>query len=317
MTAGGTHRGLRASRAEQLLNKLRPVDPVGVVRWQLAHQHLDDIRALDAKMKAVRAQIAALVDGTGTRLTELYGIGPVIAGRILAEVDTIDRFPSKDHFASYNGTAPIDVSSGEQVRHRLSRAGNRRLNHALHMMAVTQIRQPNTVGRRYYERKRLEGKTPKEAMRCLKRRLSDVVYWQLVADRRATIAACASATTPTRTPSTSTSAAKPALPVAPPRKPPHPTGSTGSSRSTGKTAGSSASKSSTRAAGSAKTSSTRRTSSPDPAAETTPASVPDRRPQIGARSRGQGWRSHPPGYGLDPGEDDDTIPPREQPRLNT
>jgi transposase len=279
LTAGGTHRGLRASRAEQLLAKLRPVDPVGVVRWQLAHQHLDDIRALDAKMKAVRAQIAALVDGTGTRLTELYGIGPVIAGRILAEVETIDRFPSKDHFASYNGTAPIDASSGEQVRHRLSRAGNRRLNHALHMMAVTQIRQPDTVGRRYYERKRLEGKTPKEAMRCLKRRLSDVVYWQLIADRRATIAACASATTPRRTPSTSTSAAKPALPVAPPRKPPHPTGSTGSSRSTGKTTGSSASKSSTRAAGSAKTSSTRRTSSPNPAADTTTAPVPDRRPK--------------------------------------
>jgi transposase len=98
---------LRATTPEVHRGKLRPVDPVGVVRWQLAHQHLDDIRALDAKMKAVRAQIAALVDGTGTRLTELYGIGPVIAGRILAEVDTIDRFPSKDHFASHNGTAPI------------------------------------------------------------------------------------------------------------------------------------------------------------------------------------------------------------------
>jgi len=284
LTPGGTHRGLRASRAEQLLAKLRPVDPVDVVRCQLAHQHLDDIRALDAKMTAVRAQIAALVDGTGTRLTELYGIGPVIAGRILAEVETIDRFPSKDHFASYNGTAPIDASSGEQVRHRLSRAGNRRLNHALHMMAVTQIRQPETIGRRYYERKRLEGKTPKEALRCLKRRLSDVVYWQLVADRRATITQCGSATTPTRTRPTSTSATTPVPRTAPPRRPPHPTASTGSSHSTGKTAASSASKSSTPAVGSPKTSSTKQKTRAEATRKprTSSAAVPDRRPTSAA-----------------------------------
>ncbi len=105
----------------------------------------------------------------------MYGIGPVIAGRILAEAGDIIRFATKDAFASYNGTAPIDVSSGDQIRHRLSRAGNRRINHALHMMAVTQIRNPGTPGRLYYERKRTEGKTPKEALRCLKRRLSDLV----------------------------------------------------------------------------------------------------------------------------------------------
>src|SRR6266566_3952763 len=104
-------------------------------------------------MKAVREQISSLVENTGTTMTDLYGVGPIIAGRILAEVETIDRFPSKDHFASYNGTAPIDASSGDQVRHRLSRAGNRRLNHALHMMAVTQIRNRGSPGRAYYERK--------------------------------------------------------------------------------------------------------------------------------------------------------------------
>ena len=97
----------------------------------------------------------------------------MIAARILAETRDVARFASKDKFASYNGTAPIDVSSGEQVRHRLSRAGNRRINHALHMMAVTQIRYPGTSGRRYYERKRTEGKTPKEALRALKRKISD------------------------------------------------------------------------------------------------------------------------------------------------
>jgi transposase len=72
----------------------------------------------------------------------------------------VARFATKDKFASYNGTAPTGVSSGDQLRHRLSRAGNRRNCHALHMMAVTQIRYPGTAGRRYYERKRTEGKTP-------------------------------------------------------------------------------------------------------------------------------------------------------------
>lgn len=152
LTPGGTHRGLRANRAQQLLDKLRPDDPVAQVRLQLAERHLEDIRALDAKMKTVRSQIEELLHSTGSHLVDLYGVGPVIAGRILAEVETIDRFPSKDHFASYNGTAPIDASSGDHVRHRLSRAGNRRINHALHMMAVTQIRYPASTGRIYYER---------------------------------------------------------------------------------------------------------------------------------------------------------------------
>src|SRR6516225_4210970 len=138
-------------------------------------------------MKAIGAQIAAAVTATGTTLMSLFGSGPVIAGRLLAETGDVARFATKDKFASYNGTAPIDASSGEQARHRLSRAGNRRINHALHMMAVTQIRYPGTAGRRYYERKRTEGKTPKEALRCLKRRLSDLVYRQMVADAQGRI----------------------------------------------------------------------------------------------------------------------------------
>lgn len=257
LTPGGTHRGLKASRAQQLLDKLRPDNPVAQVRLQLAGQHLDDIRALDAKMKSVRTQISELVEATGSHLADLYGIGPVIAGRILAEVETIDRFPSKDHFASYNGTAPIDASSGEQVRHRLSRAGNRRINHALHMMAVTQIRQPDSPGRGYYERKRLEGKTPKEALRCLKRRLSDVVYWQLVADQPGRIKTCGSPTTATPTPPTSTSPKPSSSLDAPPPRPRSRPASTASSPSTGKTTASSASKSSTPTPASAPTSSSK------------------------------------------------------------
>ena len=96
---------------------------MGRVRVHIARDHLADIRALDARLKFIAAQIAALVTASGTGLTGLYGIGPVIAGRILADVGDVARFATKDAFASYNGTAPIDVSSGDQIRHRLSRAG--------------------------------------------------------------------------------------------------------------------------------------------------------------------------------------------------
>lgn len=259
LTPGGMARKLGAGKARRALALLRPDTPVDVVRIQLAHEHVADIESLDTKIKATGRQIGELVASSATHLTDLYGIGPVIAGRILAEVENINRFPSRHHFASYNGTAPIDASSGEQVRHRLSRAGNRRLNHALHMMTVTQIRQPNSPGRGYYERKRLEGKTPKEALRCLKRRLSDIVYWQLVADRASTIEPCGSPTTATPTPPTSNSPRPSSsldAPQSPPRSRP---ASTGSSPSTGKTTDSSASKSSTQTNGSPPTSSSKPT----------------------------------------------------------
>ena len=114
----------------------------------------------------------------------LNGIGPSGAARLLGDIGDVSRFPTKAHFASWNGTAPLDASSGEQTRHRLSRAGNRRINRALHIMAVVQLRHPTTDGRRYYDRRLAEGKTPMEAMRALKRRLSDVVYRQLVNDQK-------------------------------------------------------------------------------------------------------------------------------------
>lgn len=246
LTPGGMRRELSANKAQALLAQIDPGDNVSRIRVQIARDHLADIRALDARLKHIRTQVAALVTSSGSTLTALFGIGPVIAGRILAEAGDVGRFASKDAFASYNGTAPIDVSSGDQIRHRLSRAGNRRINHALHMMAVTQIRNRGSAGRQYYERKRNEGKTPKEALRCLKRRLSDLVYWQLIADQRSTIEECGSPTTPTPTRSTSTSPASRSRPAAPPSRPPCRTAPTASSRSTGKTAASSASRSSTR-----------------------------------------------------------------------
>jgi transposase len=257
LTPGGMRRELTANKAQALLARIRPADDVGRVRVHIARDHLAGIRALDARITYIGTQIAALVTASGTGLTALFGIGPVIAGRLLAEVGDVARFATKDAFASYNGTAPIDVSSGDQIRHRLSRAGNRRINHALHMMAVTQIRYPGTDGRRYYERKRNEGKTPKEALRCLKRRLSDLACYQLLADRRGTIGTCGSPTTPPPTRPASTSPASRSHRAAPPSRPPHRPAPKGSSRWTGKTAASSASRSSTPAPASTTTSSKR------------------------------------------------------------
>jgi transposase len=94
------------------------------------------------------------------------------------------RCTTRHHYAAYNGTAPIEASSGGRKRHRLNPRGNRKLNHALHLIAICQLRQPNTAGRVFYERKLEEGETKKEAIRSLKRRLSDVVYRQLVEDNR-------------------------------------------------------------------------------------------------------------------------------------
>ena len=112
---------------------------------------------------------------------DLYGVGPAGAARILADVGEVARFPDRNHLASWTGTAPLDASSGEQVRQRLSRAGNRRLGHVLHIAAIVQIRH-DTAGRAYHRRRLAESKTPMEALRRLKRRISDAVYRQLAAD---------------------------------------------------------------------------------------------------------------------------------------
>jgi transposase len=177
----GAPRFLSAMQASALLATVRPRDVAGRTRRRLAAELLAEIVVLDRKLKASDQQLRDAVTAAGSGLPGLYGIGPVGAARIVGDVGDVRRFASKAHFASWNGTAPIDASSGQQQRHRLSRAGNRRINRVLHIMAIVQIRH-DTEGRAYYQRKLAAGKTPMEALRCLKRRLSDVVYRQLVAD---------------------------------------------------------------------------------------------------------------------------------------
>ena len=178
---GGAKRFLSAGQAQALLDSVAPTDVAGRVRHQLATELLAEIVVLDAKMKASDKTLRKAVAATGTGLLDLYGIGPASAARILGDVADVARFATRDRFASWNGTAPLDASSGEQQRHRLSRAGNRRINRALHIMAIVQIRH-DTEGRAYFRRRVAAGKTKIEALRALKRRLSDVVYRQLVAD---------------------------------------------------------------------------------------------------------------------------------------
>ncbi len=172
---------LSTNTAAKLLRRARPKHPAGRVRRRLASEVVRDVRALDRRIAQLDERIAVEVEASGTTLTEIFGVGPILAAKIVGIVGDVSRFPSKAHFASYAGVAPIEASSGEVVRHRLSLAGNRRLNQVMHMIAVCQARS-DTRGGAYHRKKLAEGKSRREAMRCLKRRVSDAVYGALVAD---------------------------------------------------------------------------------------------------------------------------------------
>jgi transposase len=184
LTPGQAKQDITALQARGILASVRPRDLAGKTRRRLAAEQLTELVAVEKKIKALTKELRAMVITRGSTLMDLPGVGPVVAARILADVGDVVRFADRNRFASWTGTAPLDASSGEQIRHRLSRAGNRKMNHMLHIAAATQIRL-ETEGRRYYRRKLAEGKTRMEAMRCLKRRISDAVYRQLLADARA------------------------------------------------------------------------------------------------------------------------------------
>jgi transposase len=185
---GGAKKDLSAAQAKALLATVRPREAAGKARRRVAAELIADLERVYRRKRAADKELKQLVAVTGSTLMDLHGIGSSGAARLLVEVGDITRFPSRAHFASWNGTAPIDASSGDQVRHRLSRAGNRQINRALHIMATVQLRNP-TEGRAYYDRQKADGKTSMEAMRCLKRRLSDIVYRQIVDDAKTAAAA--------------------------------------------------------------------------------------------------------------------------------
>jgi transposase len=175
---GGAPRQLSADRATRLLTAIRPASTVDLERKAIARQLIADVRRVDRALLENRRRCQQAVASSGSTLTDIFGISDVLAAKILGHTGDITRFASADHYASYTGTAPVEASSGEQTRHRLSRAGNRSLNHALHIAARVQTMHPGP-GRSHYQRKRAEQKTSPEALRSLKRQLAKVVYRQL------------------------------------------------------------------------------------------------------------------------------------------
>jgi transposase len=178
---GGAVRRLSADQAVAVLSGCRAKTAVEKARKIQAHGLIGDVRRLDAQLKASKRAIVEAVSAVPTCLGELSGVGPVATCIILAHTGDIRRFASADDYASYNGTAPIEASSGPRKRHRLNPRGNRQLNHAMHIIAFSQLSHAG-IGRDYYDRKLAEGKTQKEAVRALKRRISDAVYRLLVRD---------------------------------------------------------------------------------------------------------------------------------------
>ena len=183
LVAGGLSRNLSAARAASELRRVRGADAVGLERRRVAHELLGEVRRVDAELSALKARITVAIAASGTRVTDVFGVGPIVAAYLLGYSGDVARFATAGHYARYNGTAPIEASSGARFRHRLNPRGNRQLNHAIYMAALTQVGH-DTAGRAYYLRKQVEGKSKKEAMRALKRRVSDAVYRQLLADAR-------------------------------------------------------------------------------------------------------------------------------------
>jgi len=182
LVPGGVGLRMTATAAAQHISRLpAPANPVERERQQIARDLLADLDGHDTSIRDIKKRIRAAVTEHASSVSAIHGVGPVVAALIVGHTRDVRRFPTRHHFASYNGTAPIEASSGDHVRHRLNPRGNRQLNHALHMIAVSQLRRP-TAGRDYYDKKIADGKSPKEAMRALRRRISDNVYAHLRAD---------------------------------------------------------------------------------------------------------------------------------------
>ena len=147
LVPGGAPTDLTAAKAAALVRRLRPGSATAACRRQLARDLLGDLRRVDARLADNKTQLQAALAATASTLTQIHGLGVILAAKLLGHVGDIGRFPSQDHFASYTATAPLDASSGNQQRHRLNTGGNRQLNAALHTIAVCQARDPGP-GRR-------------------------------------------------------------------------------------------------------------------------------------------------------------------------
>jgi transposase len=188
LVGGGIKKELYASDLQRFLDQFVPTTEVERIRVELVTELLEDIRRLDALLKASHRRIRDAVRASGTSVTEMFGVGPVIAAIVIGYSGDIARFANRDHYAAYNGTAPVEYSSGGRVSHRPSRRGKPqpqpRNSHGGDQPAPPS----HSEGRAYFDRRVDEGKTRREALRALKRHLSNAVYRHLVADKARAIA---------------------------------------------------------------------------------------------------------------------------------
>lgn len=184
LVAGGAPRTITVGSASALLRTVRPASAVERARKELCWDLVRDLKALDASLADIEKRMAAVLDQTGSRLRTVDGVAAVTAVRLIGRTGQASRFRSEHAFAAYVGAAPIEIASGDRSHHRLSRSGDRRLNSTIHMIAVTQVRMTNSIGRAYFDKKIAEGKTRNEAMRCLKRRLANHIWRLMIADER-------------------------------------------------------------------------------------------------------------------------------------
>lgn len=181
---GGAGLAITSKSASGMLRAVRPATPCERTRKELAQDLVRDLRAVDVSLAAIERRMSAALDEQGTRLRQVDGVGSITAVRLIGRTGRASRFPTADAFATYAGVAPIEVASGERTRHRLSRSGDRQLNSAIHLIAVTQVRMSNSTGRSYFDTKIAEGKTRNEAMRCLKRRLANHLWRLMITDEQ-------------------------------------------------------------------------------------------------------------------------------------
>lgn len=181
---GGAPRPITASSASKLLRTVRPANPVEQTRKDLARDLVRELKSIDSSLSDIEVAMTAVLDDSESRLQTIDGVGPVTAVRLIGRTGRPSRFRSCHAFAAYVGAAPVEVASGEAARHRLSRSGDRRLNSTIHIIAVTQVRMPTSIGRAYYDKKIAAAKSRNEAMRCLKRRLANHIWRLMIADQR-------------------------------------------------------------------------------------------------------------------------------------
>lgn len=182
----GYHRAIpKLARKSHISKAKELLDTDQSVRGMLVKARLEEVERLISQIAQIEKLIKAKVKESGTSLHDQYGISFVLAATILGEVGHPSRIRSEAAFAMLNGTAPVEASSGRVKHHRLNRRGNREINYAIHTVAVVRARRDQR-SRAFLSKKLAEGKTSKDAMRCLKRHISNDVYRQMIRDLQRT-----------------------------------------------------------------------------------------------------------------------------------